>query len=309
MQHEQIPEFLFKYTTFDTVMKTINNSSLYWSSVSQFNDPFEYKFRFFTNGNANAVTARFLAANFIKDNNAIEVFKNNKMLQDLRDKYLKEEITFNSIEASINNLLLEEKLSNTELKNPSAMSVYKKIFLETIPIRIKNIIDDTTGVLCLTDDSDERSSRLMWSHYADCHKGVRIKLKTKFIENISDSMKSGVRKVFYQEDFPLIEYDDYLGFSAGHFPKQTRNLVNKMIFTKSDEWSYENEYRSVIPFNNTSRIISVNPDAFDSIFLGLRTCSENQTAIIDAIHEKMPHVKLFQTIQDDNSYRLTYTKI
>lgn len=79
----------------------------------------------------------------------------------------------------------------------------------------------------------------MWSHYADFHKGARIKLRTKFIESISDSMKSGLRKVRYQENFPLIEYDDYLGFSAGHFPEQTRSLVNKMIFTKSDEWSYE----------------------------------------------------------------------
>lgn len=309
MQNEQNPDFLFKYTTFDTAMKTIDNSSLYWSSVSQFNDPFEYKFRFFTDGNENAVTSRFLAATFIKDHNAISIFSNNQQLQNIRRKHLNGEEDFNSIEVYINNLLLQEKFKINNSKSLTAMSAYKKIFLDIIPIQIKKIIDETTGVLCLTDDSDERSSRLMWSHYADCHKGVRIKLKTKFIEHISDSMKSGIRKVRYQESFPLIEYDDYLGFSAGYFPQQTRNLVNKMIFTKSDEWSYENEYRSVIPFNGESRIINVNPDAFDSIYLGLRVTPKNQDAIITAIKNKMPHVCIFKTEQEDNSYKLTYKKI
>lgn len=309
MENEKSPDSLFKYTTFETAVKTINNSSLRWSSVSEFNDPFEYKFRFFTNGNENAVTTRFIAANFIHDPNSIEMLKSNASLQLLRIKFINKKIQFQEIEKQINNLLIASDFNTINKKPLNAMNAYKDTFLKTIPIQMKNILDVHTGVLCLTDDSDDRSSRLMWSHYADCHKGVRIKINTKYIKEISESIKSGIRKVHYQEDFPLIEYDDYLGFSVEHFPNSTRNLVNKMIFTKSDEWKYENEYRSIIPLKGTSRIISVDKNAFDSIYLGLNMPLKNRDEIIKTAKKNMPNINIFNTVQEDNSYKLKYIQI
>lgn len=80
------------------------------------------------------------------------------------------------------------------------------------------------GVSCFSETKD---NLLMWSHYADEHKGVCIGFDTKihFFE--------GAWKVAYQDEYPVITR-----------PSDNPNtLLKKAILTKSSCWAYEQEWR------------------------------------------------------------------
>jgi hypothetical protein len=81
-----------------------------------------------------------------------------------------------------------------------------------------------SGVLCLCT---EKKNIVMWSHYADKHKGVVIGFKAKD----HNSLFFGAHKVRYDQPVPQYAEDDYL---------------NKCIYRKASDWGYENEYRVVV---------------------------------------------------------------
>ncbi|WP_338508562.1 DUF2971 domain-containing protein [Pseudomonas poae] len=78
-------------------------------------------------------------------------------------------------------------------------------------------------------------SNLMWSHYADSHKGFCIEFKSEFMT---------AEKVSYQKHIPRLNTIDlhrlyfkiYDGEELGH-------QIWRALRTKLDEWEYESEYR------------------------------------------------------------------
>lgn len=75
----------------------------------------------------------------------------------------------------------------------------------------------------------EKKNILMWAHYADNHKGICLEFDTK-------------------EDPSLFSQGDYVRY-VSEYPKLTLEnnnqdfIARSLLFTKSDHWSYEKEYR------------------------------------------------------------------
>lgn len=97
-------------------------------------------------------------------------------------------------------------------------------------------INKTYGVLCL---SNTPLNILMWSHYAQNHKGfmVEFKIETNAIgNNISDLENLLIPlPIKYKIDRPLI----------GVFEETTHENLEKHLLTKSEDWKYENEERLI----------------------------------------------------------------
>lgn len=86
-------------------------------------------------------------------------------------------------------------------------------------------IDDQYRLYCLTPDA---LHQLMWAHYADNHRGVCLEFDT------GADLLIGAYRVYYRDRFPVQRvYED----------EENASLVP--IFTKSDVWAYEREYRLV----------------------------------------------------------------
>ncbi|WP_288440663.1 DUF2971 domain-containing protein [uncultured Enterobacter sp.] len=311
MSDEKIPQFLFKYTTFNSAIKAIQHKTLYWSSVKDFNDPFEYKFRFYTNGNEAAVISRFLSTCLVNDPSSVELLYDNLKIKNLIYAFLKEPSRnkFDALDKEVSNCLHDNKYINESGESVKAIKLFKAIFFDHVQDNMKNILNDQTGVLCLTDNTDNNPSRLMWSHYAENHNGVMMKLNTDNIINISSDKMSRIRKVTYSADYPLIEYDDYLGFAGQFFDKNVKDLVIKMIFTKSEEWRYENEYRCIIPYKDGPRALTVKDSTFDSFYLGLNMANDKRQTIINEIKTNLPNAKIYETTQKNNKYKLEFNEI
>ncbi|MFM0715936.1 DUF2971 domain-containing protein [Paraburkholderia strydomiana] len=95
-------------------------------------------------------------------------------------------------------------------------------------------IDDQYRLYCLLPDPIHP---LMWAHYGDSHRGVALEFDTN-----ADQVLWAYR-VHYRDVYPTIRmYED----------DDNANLVP--IFTKSDVWGYENEYRLIAEERQQSRM-------------------------------------------------------
>lgn len=85
------------------------------------------------------------------------------------------------------------------------------------------------GVACLSATPDDM---LLWSHYADGHRGYCLEFDT------SQEPFSRAKSVEYRKDVPRISPVDLLEDVVG--PEQ---VVRAMMLTKDSCWSYEHEWR------------------------------------------------------------------
>lgn len=109
---------------------------------------------------------------------------------------------------------------------------------------------------------------LMWSHYAEEHKGIcycfdRSNIFHQISTNYSleDAIHSG--EIIYSNKMPEIQCVDHL---------QREELITleliKILLTKSINWAYEKEYRYFT--KRDSNTVYFNPQSLQAIFVGLR---------------------------------------
>ena len=127
------------------------------------------------------------------------------------------------------------------------------------------------GVCCF---SETNVSMLMWSHYADNHKGVCIEF-----EFPKDSLeKSEIDKVNYCNEFPKYSFDDYRGKSK----EEVQNKIRELITIKAKDWEYEKEWRLIHSKKNTFYPETLK---IKSVLLGVRGDQGVRYKIIDLLKE------------------------
>ena len=98
---------------------------------------------------------------------------------------------------------------------------------------LQNKFSKDFGIISL---SENKNNILMWSHYADNHKGVVIGFKTEKFDKIP-------MKVEYKNERVNIPLDD----EKAH---EYRQAVLNTLKTKYKDWIYENEYRCLLELKN-----------------------------------------------------------
>lgn len=100
----------------------------------------------------------------------------------------------------------------------------------------KKDLDKHFGVLCFS-----RSWRnpLLWSHYANKHRGICLGF---------DVSKSQLREIKYVSGRPKIKPNHYLKSSEGR-----HETAVDLLITKFADWEYEDEIRMILKLKNTVR--------------------------------------------------------
>jgi hypothetical protein len=86
------------------------------------------------------------------------------------------------------------------------------------------MVTGRVGVMCLSEFHDDV---LMWAHYADAHRGVCL------VFDPADPFFATAQPVRYQTERPQVN-------PLVHSPEQ---MLDAAMFTKSEHWSYEREWR------------------------------------------------------------------
>lgn len=157
------------------------------------------------------------------------------------------------------------------------------------------------GVFSLTADP---SNVIMWSHYADSHKGLCICFDVLKLMKFLTSKRSSTGAVFelhkikYAREYPIIQ------------PSGTRNgeALLQVLITKSVDWKYENEFR-IILYEATKAQITIPHKIITCIIMGCQISTESRQEIIETLRQKKSSAKLCQARMKDSDFDLNLEEV
>lgn len=128
-------------------------------------------------------------------------------------------------------------------------------------ISVRNVLEKVR-ISCFSEDND---SILLWSHYADSHKGICIgyKIDSEYIKKNNVHFE----KVNYVNK--MNDKNSEIGF---------KSFLNRTFYIKNEVWDYENEYR-MLGFDLDDNVI--NAPEISSITFGINTSESDITAILN----------------------------
>jgi hypothetical protein len=168
------------------------------------------------------------------------------------------------------------------------------------------------GVLCL---SETATNMLMWSHYADCHRGLvfEIDIDEAFSKCIgADSVIGTPQKVIYDADVPALLLYDPL---SKPFFERTREV----FLRKNIQWQHEMEWRLIFPLGHRPyphtvsgkyHLFPLERRGIKSIIFGARAAEETVECVKNALKEisDLSHVTLWRSRPSDSAYELLIEK-
>lgn len=158
--------------------------------------------------------------------------------------------------------------------------------------------------------SKVRKNQLMWSHYADEHKGVCIGFKEHKIRPQGSNIYP--IDVTYQDKYPfenIIERFNYFEQIPGmnNLNAITGDILYSMLGTKYTSWKYERERRLVFAKSVAHKF---EPEAVNSIAFGLRMAERDRQTLRNLLSgAEWDHVKWFQSIKSATKYSLEFVRL
>lgn len=151
---------------------------------------------------------------------------------------------------------------------------------------LHDLVEKEIGVLCLSSDP---MNILMYSHYADRHRGVCLEF-TLQKDNIFNP-----EPVRYVRDFPSLD------FGLSH--DVNKALAVALVATKSKDWEYEQEYRSLK--ERGAGIIEIPDNYLSGIIFGCAASDETVQAVMDVVKQSGKNIKLSKAVKSDSSFSLS----
>ena len=273
---------VYKYTRADSGIKILKGLQLKVSPPCEFNDPFEL-----TPRSTNAI--RRIYDLMLKNGEYQGSFADFRGSYDKVKPYRAEEIN------AAHRCFVKEDLASVK--------------------KASNYL----AILCLSRPSD---SCLMWTHYADHHKGVALGFDPAPLCKKTEDYG----KVRYQIGRTRFDFQEPLS-------SEWWAEISRICRTKSCDWEYEQEYRMVFRIKRLRRepevkgkpivactkcptnkrfnfFIQFQPKTLKQVFLGLRISKREESDIKELLcSKKFDHVGLFKMKRHETEFRLCPVQI
>ncbi|WP_175472645.1 MULTISPECIES: DUF2971 domain-containing protein [unclassified Duganella] len=206
---------------------------------------------------------------------------------------------------------------NEDLNNPFVQASYtaavnqvrafilQKSYPSTVGREFAKSMNQRQGVLSL---SRTNNNILMWSHYADSHKGIVLGLDEThdFFSGVDRmGLKRPPRNVVYSTKRQLVKAGDTQAFE-------------KLMCQKSLDWAYEEEVRLFRAFGTDEECLSFSPHqihlfelpktCIKQVYIGMNASTELRAAIIAIGGAIYKDWEIFDTRVSDEHYELVFTK-
>ncbi|MEJ8326008.1 DUF2971 domain-containing protein [Kosakonia sacchari] len=220
------PEHLYKYLTFsENTLNLLCMLQAYYADPSQFNDPLD---------------CRPIIVNDLELADLREVYSKlilrkaeKQFTRSLRKlKFPKEKTAQRAYllaNSEVEQALSDFEYSATEFETKQRSDYLEKCYSGVIQDEI--VSSFKKGVLCLSRKFD---SPLMWSHYANQHKGLCIEYDMRSVkdEHVQEVIYGGSREILTSEINKWLDN-----------PENDTRIKQVCLLTKSGEWRYESEWR------------------------------------------------------------------
>ena len=149
-------------------------------------------------------------------------------------------------------------------------------------------------VLCVSTHKD---SERMWTEYAEKHQGVSLRIQPNLAK---DSKFQLFRPVIYREKRPPL-YEDTLEFRAGALfgdhEARIKEIVERIIHTKTLDWQHEGEYRLAIPIRKDEGpwiTLPYHPEEITELYLGLEMEKSDIEDIVGKARNVNPDIAIYR---------------
>lgn len=258
-----LPKKLYKYRKLNCfTLQSISNSEVFLEIASEQNDPYDSHY-----------TVNFIEAarNQCRDSAFWASFK----LQvgfDMPQEYIDEMIKSDSPMHSY--VVHSQKLGLNLIANPDA-------FVSRQYEKWHELVEKQREKIRISCFAERPDSILMWSHYANFHRGICVEYDLAGDANLRET----IQPVQYLEE----QYDvTHLG-SPHYRPEDISSAIYIAALTKAKEWEYENEWRII---NNIGKSLQPMPKP-TAIYLG--TCfDKNDETEKDKFLATAAGIKMFR---------------
>lgn len=180
-----------------------------------------------------------------------------------------------------------EKFAKRQNKKIDNDSTYKQDFIKKLK-KIEDELDSEIGIFSMSSVGD---NSLMWSHYADKHRGFCIEFVRKSGNNLGNFEMT--KPVEYNRNFPKANLLDSDG------------CINKSVwvrkyYVKNEDWKYEKEWRCISMKGNKAEDL---PADISSIIFGLRMSEENKNTIRNILADQLG-IRYRQAAKDEYQFKI-----
>jgi hypothetical protein len=145
------------------------------------------------------------------------------------------------------------------------------------------------GVVCYSSNA---LNTLMYSHYADHHKGMCLEFEIP-----NDKTKS-IKRVSYKDQLEEFNFT---------FEKELlKKELIKICITKSKAWKYENEYRQIF---YQKHFLANYPGKLTGIIFGCKTSKSDIELVVSILGSDIKNIEISKAFISANTYLLGKTNI
>jgi hypothetical protein len=259
-----IPPKLYKYRPFDVfALRLLTQAQVYYSDPRQFNDPLDC-------------------------DPTIEVDIDREALEQVCYHFLRQtKSEREAVDVISNRRYLLKEYGDYET-DPEIDAYLKRMLASDI----KDLLVAELGAKGVLSLSEIWQSPLMWSHYADEHRGLCIEYDTTQIPH------PDLGPVDYRAP-RSVKASDLARWKMEGSAEAGRQVHQTYFFAKSGEWDYEREWRYIA---RTSGVLDVGLP-ITAIHFGLRCDAAVVTGIVTLL-SSLPNIELYEIYPLDNSFSL-----
>ena len=160
----------------------------------------------------------------------------------------------------------------------------------------KKQCNKTTGLLCFSQDW---TKPILWSYYAEKHKGVCLGFDVK-----SDLVKN----VIYEQDRAMVDFDK----TDDSFVVDD-TLRERLLLTKSIHWEPEDEVRIIVDLSKAKRDGQLYFRSFDSDMVLTRVilgpnCALDPHAVTELVRVRHPRAIVFRSRAEFGKFRVVFNE-
>jgi hypothetical protein len=266
MKIEKTPKKLYKYCPFEVYsLRLLSEAEAFYADPRSFNDPLDC--------DPSIQTDTDLA------------LLEELCLRILTDVYDRE---------TANKKMDHEKYMSKECGDYRTDKKAEIYYVQRLRSQIKRLLDTEMagwGVLSLSARWD---CPLMWSHYADMHRGLCIEYE------FENHKCMGLKEVTYKAD-RSIKISDLIDWKINKSAAAHRNIIDTYFYAKSRQWRYEKEWRDIQPKSGAK------PSPFfkiTGVHFGLRCDSSVRTSVVKLYSDFHPKIDLYDIEPQEEESRL-----
>lgn len=249
-----IPNYLYKYEKInEQTLRRLKNAQIFFNTPSSFNDPFD----------CSVLEASVL----LKPDDYTYFCK----------RFLKEKGIDSDADIKVSDI--PEKCIN-QINNVIQKKLEEKQYHWLHEI----------GCTCFSENKDHI---LMWSHYADGHKGFCLEFNTSF-----DPFQKA-RKVDYSYNFPSIDPKRLVGENQA-----SGDGILSPLFTKYKCWNYENEWR--IFHREPNKPYGYEVDALNAVYFGSAADDTDIEIVCLLLQGQSKKIKFYKARKNISTYSLHF---